>query len=796
MYDVIVIGAGLGGLTSALTLAKEGKKVLVVEKHDKVGGYAHNFKRKDKDGNFYTFDSSLHSTGGLGTDGPLYTVLKDGLDVLKDIVPLKKKDKCTIIQSNGETMNIPNNFEQYKEVLTNKYPHEKENIIKLFDFLMELHLDRIKVAKKEGAPKYFGMLQSITLYDFLKQYVKDEDLIEDFSFLWVYYGAPPKKLSAFFYLVPWTSYHIGGSYYIKGGGGALSEALAKNLIQYGGEIVLKNEVIDVKVEGDKIVSISTKKGDTYTADTFILGCSPIHFFGLMDSNHPKVKEYKQNLDKIKLGMSVTQLYIGLDVKSFEIGIDKSEYFLHNVSHEDAFECVKNGDFNNSPYLLTSYDNMDKTLNPKDNVGVVTITVGDFVHNWPTYKTAEYKEKKKEVANILIDRIEKRFPGFKQHIKVVEVGTPHTMERYTNNTDGMVYGFDQCVGQSCFDRLPSETILSNTYLASAWTMPGGGYEGVIVSGFSTAERIIRDSKKANNTIEVSQSEEEIMGISAFMAGMIAGLNKNKAVGVDTIYHFNFSDEEGYFVGVKNCKANILKNYSGKADVVIEVDFRTWYDISFGNIAGEDALMSGKLKVTGDMDTFMRIPEMFSTSTEEKEIKKGDKKYNVGLFVNLGLVPWIIYWVFGTVLDHGLISAMAIIYLVVFMMVIKPIEYREITVLEGLGLFTFAVYGLGVTNPAFDIPHLPDILLVLGTLFSAIFNSPFTMEYSQMEYSQRMVKTRLFTEINKVISIMWAVLFAIKLWIEIILPSPINKVALILMIFGIIFSKWYPKHRLSV
>lgn len=241
-------------------------------------------------------------------------------------------------------------------------------------------------------------MQNISLYDYLKSFIDDEEFIEEFSFLWLYYGLTPKE----------------------------------------------------------------------------------------------------KLDRQDIGISLSQLYIGLDCKTTEVGITKSHYLIKEVDNETAYENALNGNYSKTMYGLTSYDKVDPDLN-KD-VGVFVVVIGDHIKNWQEYKSVEYKNKKKEVTQELLEVVYKYFPQAKDHIRVLEIGTPHTMKCYINNSEGAVYGWDQNVKQGGFNRLSNKSDFSNVFLAGAWTNPGGGFEGAITGGVLTAERILKEENTAKKYIK--------------------------------------------------------------------------------------------------------------------------------------------------------------------------------------------------------------------------------------------------------------------------------------------------------
>ena len=269
-YDVIIIGGGLAGLSSALKLSQNGKKVAVFEKHFMAGGYATNFKRKDKDGNLYVFDVSLHGIGGLLPGNAFYNHMKD-INMIDKVEVLRKKETGTIY-SNGCEIDVPDTFEKYRDHLVNRYSSYKDKIYKLFKEIYSL-----KEEMESGKPPViYQKMQDISLYNYLKSFIDDEKFIEEFSFLWLYYGLPPKKLNALFYMLAWISYHIGWTFYIQCGAGKLSDTFVEEIKKNGGEVYLSNEIVKIDIEGNNVTAVHTRRGNKYDAEKFIFACDPNH----------------------------------------------------------------------------------------------------------------------------------------------------------------------------------------------------------------------------------------------------------------------------------------------------------------------------------------------------------------------------------------------------------------------------------------------------------------------------------------------------------------------------------------
>ena len=793
-YDVVIIGGGLGGLSAGLKLSNEGKKVAILEKHNLIGGYSTNFRRKDKEGNFYNFDVALHGIGGIRKENAFNIHLGENLGILDDIEFLEKPETATIITKNGEENDIPSNFEDYKNYFIKRFEGEKENIERLFDFLFAVKEDMKEVARdSKRMPKYTNYLQSITLDEFLREYTQNDDLIEEFSFLWLYYGLPQKELNASFYVLPWLSYHIGGTYYVRGGGGNLSEIFANKIKENGSDIFLSSEVVDVEVENDKIVCVKTKKDKIFMADKFVLACDPKVIFSMIKNKNENIQNYVDEMNSFENSISLTQLYLGLDVNSKDLGMTKGDYFIKVSGNQNTYEAIKNGDYENMDFGITCYDVLDPEFNDEGK-GVITIIVGDLISNWPEYKTEEYKERKKEISDILIAKAEKVFPNIKEHIKVMELGTPHTMKRYTNNSEGAVYGWAQNDTQGGFDRLAFKTCLKNTYLAGAWTHPGGGFEGAITSGVICGEKVLREKEEKN---EEKPKKEITMDLSTFMLGMASNLNKEVAKGEDLVYCFDFEGYEKYYMAIKNQKAKVSKTKPEKLDVTVKTTYQTWYEIAFEGKDGADAFLDGKVKIEGSPEAFMKLQTLFDTSSPQKKEKK-QRRLNSIVGVNLALLPWILYWVLENTLNPVAISLLATLSTVTFVNIIKP--KKELDLLETVSLVVFSAYGaLSVINvELFEKVslYLVDFSLIFAFLFSILINKPITGDYAKLEYSKEVSDTKLFLEMNMFLSGMWAIIFSLNFLVKVVLPSPINNVAYLLIIVGLVMSYVYPKKRLTL
>jgi prolycopene isomerase len=151
----------------------------------------------------------------------------------------------------------------------------------------------------------------------------------------------------------------------------------------------------------------------------------------------------------------------------------------------------NNDLKNAPIVLTLYSNVEDRYAPEGKFVMVVMTLSGYDF-WKKLSKEEYKKQKEIFADILIKKAEGVIPNFSSYIKVIETATPLTMERYTGNYKGAIYGWSQTVSQSGSNRLKNKTPIKNLYLAGAWTQPSGGIKGVMQSGIIVSNKILENS----------------------------------------------------------------------------------------------------------------------------------------------------------------------------------------------------------------------------------------------------------------------------------------------------------------
>lgn len=490
VWDLICVGSGISTLTYAAMMTRKNPalRVLVLEQHNVAGGYSSEFRRPKQAARF---DCSLHKLTGMGEGGNLRVLFGElGLD---GVVNLRfspawfdvKCDKDLLLESDPEKV--------HAAVLA-RFPHEKSGLDQYFGEIalhgrnsymqFEILLGQFEANFKDlrYAHKHF---KKTSVLDALKERFSDPRLIEILSLPAIYIGAFPEQCAYLYYLhVVYASLHR-RSAYIKGGSQYLSNLLVQQIVQRNGKLMLNVEVEKVLVDEQtqEARGVITDKG-TFLGKSVLINAAPLYAVRNFFAPSPELESCASRLDAQAPANSTTTIYLVLRDSPQNVGLPHAESMVlsddpqaarrlreaarSDPSNPDLAEAAY---WHNSSFEVTNYHVLDETGGK-----VVIVNALDDIRHWPERKTPEYRAKKNRAAYVLLTRLYAVCPELERHVAYVEVSSPRTYQRYTNNTAGSGYG--ALVSPDATPSLINNNFpVRNVTFLSAW-VSGSGYEATM------------------------------------------------------------------------------------------------------------------------------------------------------------------------------------------------------------------------------------------------------------------------------------------------------------------------------
>jgi len=510
-YDVVIIGAGISGLTSAALLSKAGLSCCIIEMDKKVGGYLAGFDRKE-----FRFDSAIHWLNNCGEKGWVNKIFK----IIGDDFPLAKEQKqIRRFVSNDINYLVTNQPEDLRRQWLVEFPADTKGINRFFNdakkisksFENYINLSRSMDTMNLKEKAFYGIKMLKFALPFiphlkyttdegvekgLNKYFKSEKLRRIFS-------SEPDILSC---LIP-ISWAYSNNFQTPPAGGsqAFPEWLAHSSSQLGADIICGAKVTNIITENKTVkgVVINSSGNDTIIQSKYIVAASDAEnlYEKLLAPNLVPEKK-KQSLKNAKLYASAFTVSIAIDCNPNDLGLGEENiyFFDKEVSREE----LGKGDPEKSGIHILASSVRDHSLAPKGK-GTITLFIPAWIENFNHWqckineegnyvRTQEYRELKKKNAQILIERVEKALiPNFKKHILFFESATPITHLRYTGNKNGSMMG--QKPGKENMNNKVASysTPVKNLYQSGHWADLGGGIFIAMKSAVNTSLMILQKEK---------------------------------------------------------------------------------------------------------------------------------------------------------------------------------------------------------------------------------------------------------------------------------------------------------------
>jgi len=484
-----VIGSGLGGLVSALILAKEGLKVCVLEKNNQYGGNLQTFSREK-----LIFDTGVHYLGGLSKGQNLHQFFSY-LGIMDDL-KLHKMDEDSYdkISFGDENIEYPHaqGYENFVEQLTAYFPNEKQNLENYCEEIQYVcaQFPRYQVVGKESYNEEILHLNTKRFIESVTQDKKLQAVLLGSNFL---YGGDSENIPFYVHALTVNSY-IQSAYKCVKGGSQITKLLIKKLREHGAEVHKHSEVSEfIFNETGVLSSVKTKEGKEYTAKKFISNIEIRSFIKLIGEEKLR-KSFLNRVLSWEPVSSCFSVYLILKPQSFP-------NFNYNIYHYSSEEMIWNA-FRYSKeswpetYMLSSTPSKH---HPDYAESLTAISYMDFeeVKAWKeTVNTVadeyerglKYEQFKLEKAEKIITALEKKIPNLRHFIKSIYTSSPLSYRDYIGSFEGNMYGYMKNSDNPLKTMVSPRTKIDNLFLTGQ-SVNMHGILGVTIGAFNTCAEIL-------------------------------------------------------------------------------------------------------------------------------------------------------------------------------------------------------------------------------------------------------------------------------------------------------------------
>lgn len=502
-YDVVIVGTGVAALSAAALLAQSGKKVCMLEAHDIPGGYAHSFQMGD-----FSFCAQIHYVWGCGPGDSTNQFLKKlGLENELTFEVYDANGYDHMVMPDGKRVAIPYGFDKLAENIEEAYPGNKESVQKFLKILKNIHHEeRIfpshgKITFKDVITKGWKFRNLVKYRNKTLQQVFDECKLskEVQAILIAQAGdmmSPPEELSILAFAGLFGGYNT-GAYYPTKHFKYYIERLTKFITDYEGcHIFYETPVSKINTEGEKVTSVETENGKTFTAETYICGADPQnsakHLIGW-----DKIPQKFRKALSYEYAPAGIMMYLGVK----DLDLKKHGFGSFNIWHLEQWDMNKmwkeqlEGNFEN-PWMFISTATLHTPEGGVAPEGMEIMEVATLA-DYESFRKAKdedpkkYREMKMKVADKLLDLIEEKYiPNFREHIALKVVGSSTTNEDFVRAPFGTAYGSKLTPEQMGIGRLKADTPFSNLFWCNA-SSGFAGFHGTTSTGMNLYMKLSGD-----------------------------------------------------------------------------------------------------------------------------------------------------------------------------------------------------------------------------------------------------------------------------------------------------------------
>lgn len=502
-YDAIVIGSGMGGLTTAALLSELGWKVCVLEQHYTAGGYTHSYERHG-----YEWDVGVHYIGDVGKrtrTRRMFDFLSSGK--LKWAPMDAEYDRFYI---GDKVFSAIAGKKAFRDNLVASFPAEETAIDAYMELLADVSgalsahsMGRVlKPWQQSVAAPFMKMRTPASMYrntyDVLSELTDNQDLIAVLCGQWGDIGLPPKQ-SAFMMHAMIARHYLYGGYYPIGGSWRIADSIIPMIQKGGGEVFTYARVKRILVENGKIAGVAMKDGHRIECPCVISSAGTDNTFNhLLPADVVEKTGYRKLLPTVQPSFSYLCIYIGLKETAQQLGLPKTNFWIYPHNDFDAaveqFVADKDAPF---PVVYISFPSAKDPDYENRHPGTATIEiVAPAPYKWfeewqgSTWgkRGEDYNELKEKFGERLMQHLYDKLPQLQGKVDYYEVSTPLSTDWFAGYQRGELYGLDHTT-----ERLQQKWLGPRTKIPGLWLtgqdVLTAGVTGAMMSGMLTTMAMV-------------------------------------------------------------------------------------------------------------------------------------------------------------------------------------------------------------------------------------------------------------------------------------------------------------------
>ena len=494
MNKIVIIGGGVAGLSAGIFAQQNGFESTILEKHHTSGGECTGWERRG-----YHIDGCIHWLVGTKEGTPIRE-LWNTVGAL-DGVEIHEPESFMAVEHEGVVVHFYRDLDQLKASWLEISPEDKETIEEFCGDIRKLHSFTFPVGKPMDMMnliekiKYMFSMKDIgpTMQKYNKLSV--QDLAGKFkhpalkaalaSFM------PEGDYSAVSIIFPLGTFTGGQSSIPLGGSRALARRMEEKYLALGGNIETACEAVDLEIEGDSVQRVTCSNGKSFEADYYIAAYDANAFYEKLLKGQYTDPEFQKRFSDSETYPLASNIYVGIGYEGSMQNIPRTLKFP--VGSIDIEQNRKQ-----TEYLQMTHYDYEADFAPEGHT-VITFAINQFqpeLEKWEALvqDREAYNKEKNRIGEEVVKAMETRFPEMVGKLKLLDVASPQTYERYCNAYRGAFMAFWPTLEGKQLAHNGQIKGLDNLVLSGQWLQPPGGLPIALITGKDTIMRLCKKVKK--------------------------------------------------------------------------------------------------------------------------------------------------------------------------------------------------------------------------------------------------------------------------------------------------------------